>query len=372
MKEALPFLEDSAPVTQLQRTADGYLTGRVRAARTGTQLYLKSELGLGDSGTITVYRPPEAVFDEASFKTYAGKPITMGHPKGGVAAATWKDHAVGQVGSRVLRDGETVVVDFAVMDAAAVTAIEAGTREVSMGYSTPIQLQDGFAPDGTPYQAIMTGPIRINHMAVVDVARGGHDLRIGDGAPVWGATPVHKETQMSTKVVVLGDSAVTVALTDAAAIESFKASMIKQISDAQAETKKVEEEKDEEIGKLKAAKKVLEDAAITPAKLSKMIADRVALETSVKALDSAIVCDGVSDAELRKAAVVAKLGDAAVEGASEAEINGMFKAVRHAADSAPDDTVRDALRSRPIGDQAAGLWNQNIADAAGVKFKKGA
>lgn len=365
---------DSAPVTGVQRTKDGYLTGRVRAARTGTQIYTRKELKLGDAGFITVYRPPEAVFDEDSLKTYAGKPITMGHPKDGVDAESWKKLAVGQVGSRVLRDGESVVVDFAIMDAAASAAIDSGTREVSMGYSTPIKLQDGVAPDGTPYQAVMTGPIAINHLAVVPVARGGSDLRIGDSAEeVWGATPVDTikgEDVMTTKTVVLGDAAVNVAIADAGAVEAFKTTMLKRVADAEEALEKTEKEKDEEIGKLKAQKKVLEDDAITPAKLTKLIADRVALETQVKALDSQIVCDGVSDADLKKAAVIAKLGDAAVADASEAEISGMFKAISRVADAAPNDSVREALRGQRITDSAPGVWSTKVADSAGVKFKK--
>lgn len=174
---------------------------------------------------------------------------------------------------------------------------------------------------------------------------------------------------MTTKTVVLGDAAVSVAIADAAAVEAFKTTMLKRVADAEAMVEKTKEEKDEEIGKLKAEKKVLEDAAVTPAKLTKMIADRVALETSVKALDAAIVCDGVSDADLKKAAVIAKLGDAAVADASEAEISGMFKAISRVAD-APDDRVRDALRGQKINDAAPGVWSTKVADAAGVKFKK--
>jgi hypothetical protein len=367
---AAHLFSDAAPLTGVRRTEDGYLVGRVRAARTGTQLYTRKELQLDGDGTIVVYRPPEAVFDANSISSYAGKPITMGHPKAGVSAASWKDLAVGSVGSKVLRDGESVVVDFSIMDAAAISAIEQGTREVSMGYSTPMELRDGIAPDGTPYQAVQTGPIKINHLAVVPVARGGSELRIGDSAETWGASPLnHKEPIMTTKVVVLGDAAVTVAVTDAPAVEAFRDSMLKKLADAEADKKKMAAEKDEELGALKAEKKALEDAAITPAKLTKMIADRVALESEVKQVSDSIVCDGLSDNELKKAAVVARLGDAAVVDASPAEINGMFRAITRSA-AVPDDTARQALRGRPIYDAASAMWNDSIAERAGVSFKK--
>jgi len=367
---------DNAPVTSMRRTANGYLTGSVRCARTGVQDYLRTELGLEGDGMIAVYRPEMAVFDKASIATYAGKPITLGHPNGGVVdSANWKKLAIGTVGSNVLRDGETVVVDFSIMDADAVQGIEAGTRQVSMGYTTPMVLQDGIAHDGTPYQAVQTGPININHLAVVHVARGGKELRIGDAAINWGATPIHhgdKETTMSTKSVVLGDAAVILPIADANIVEVFKASMTKQLADAMFEKKKSDDEKDEEIGKLKAEKKKVEDAAITPAKLSVMIADRVALEQQVKLIDAKIVCDSVADADLRRAAVVSVLGDESVKDASAAEISGMFKAVTAAKQTAPNDSVRSALGSQKFIDAGTQGWGDAVAKAAGVKFRKGA
>lgn len=365
---------DAAPVTSMRRTADGYLTGSVRCARTGVQDYLRSELGLEGDGTIAVYRPETAVFDSGSLTTYAGKPITLGHPQGGVVdAANWKALAIGTVGSKVLRDGESIVVDFAIMDAVAVQGIEAGTRQVSMGYTTPMVLQDGFAPDGTAYQAVQTGPININHLAVVPAARGGKELRIGDAAINWGATPIHhgdKEITMSTKSVVLGDAAVILPIADANIVEVFKASMTKQLADAMFEKKKSDDEKDEEIGKLKVEKKKMEDAAVTPTKLTAMIADRVALEQQVKLIDAKIVCDNVSDADLRRTAVVSALGDQAVNDASPAEISGMFKAVSSAKQTAPNDSVRSALGSQKFNDASSGAWGDSVAAAAGVTFKK--
>lgn len=364
---------DSTTLAGVRRTADGYLAGSVKAARSGTQVYSRSELGLMGGGTVVMYRPPEAVFAEDSMKTYAGKPITLGHPKDGVSADNWKELAIGTVGSKVMRDGESVVVDFSIMDAASIAAIEGGTREISMGYSTPIEMKDGVAPDGTAYQAVQTGPIRINHMAVVAKARGGSALRIGDEANTWGASPIttgpapqpHKETFMSTKVVVLGDSAVTVELAEANIIETFKAGLLKKLSDADTALAA----KDEEIGGLKAQVKTLTDAAMTPEKLAAAVADRVALEQTAKLIDASIDCAGVSDAELRKKAVTAKLGGEVVKDASDAEISGMFKALSRAT---VNDTVRDVLRTATVTDSANGGWGDKVAAAAGIKFKKGA
>lgn len=370
------FLDESETPVSLGRSSDGYLVGRVRCARTGVQAYRRGELSLDGDPTalINVYRPEAAVFNKDSLKTYGGKPVVMGHPQGGIVdSANWADLAVGTVGSKIARDGETVTVDFAIMDAAAIAAVESGTREISMGYRCPIALQDGVAPDGTPYQAVQTGPIRINHLAVVPKARGGESLRIGDSAAsYWGAIPVHQdeESKMTTKTVVLGDSAVQVLIADAAAVEAFKVSAAQKIADAEFKAKKDKEESDEEIGKLKAKNKLLEDAAITPAKLTQMIADRVALEATAKTVADSIVTDGLSDDDVRKAAVVARLGDAAVADASASEINGMFKALTISAPKV-DDSVRHAIGDAAAHDTRGGVWGDSVAAAAGVKFKKG-
>lgn len=126
----------------------------------------------------------------------------------------------------------------------------------------------------------------------------------------------------------------------------------KALSDAKAEHKTAIEAKDEEIGTLKADLAAAKAAAVID--VDKLVADRSALVTQVKAIDAKIDPTGKTDAELRKAAVVAKLGDEVVADAGEAEINGMFKAI--AKDAKPADPVRDAFsRGVPtnVGDAAA-------------------
>lgn len=112
--------------------------------------------------------------------------------------------------------------------------------------------------------------------------------------------------------------------------------------------------KDEEIGTLKADLKKAQDAAPKPADIDKMVADRAALVTTVKAIDVKIDVAGKTDADLRKAAVAAKLGDEMVKDASEAEIAGMFKAI--AKDVKPADPFRTIV--------ANGLQQTNDADKA--------
>lgn len=370
----------------MRTTSDGYLVGEVRCARVGIQSYHRSEIGLAGDGLVNVYRPESSVFSKDSMATFPGKPVTLNHPPVQVTADNWKTYAVGDIGEDVARDGDFIRVPIKLMDSEVISAVKAGTREISMGYTCSLIHQDGVSPDGIPYQAIQSGPIRINHLAVVKSARGGSELRIGDGAEIWGISPVQDDNpgntpnnprrspEMELKTVVLGDAAVQVAVSDLAAIEAYKQSMTKKLADAEAAKKKSDDEKDEEIGSLKVKLKKAEDAAVID--VDALVAQRSALVTQVKALDADIDVTGKTDADLRKAAVVSKLGDAAVAGLGDAEINGMFKALALSAPAARNP-VADAIKNgvTNIGDSQAQMqdsWKQSVADLNSWRNEGGA
>ena len=147
---------------------------------------------------------------------------------------------------------------------------------------------------------------------------------------------------MTMLTVVLGDRAVQVAQADAPALESFKDAVTKAATDAATASTAVIAAKDEEIGTLKADAKKLTDSALTPEKMTKMVADRVALETLVKSIAPTVESANVGDADLRKAAVASKYGDEMVKDASDAEITGMFKAL--AKDVKPVDAFADGVK----------------------------
>lgn len=84
--------------------------------------------------------------------------------------------------------------------------------------------------------------------------------------------------------------------------------------------------KDQEIGTLKADLKKAQDAALKPEDVDRLVADRAALVQVVKTIDSKIEIKG-SDADLRRAAVKAKLGDDMIKDASDDMVTGMFKAI---------------------------------------------
>lgn len=346
----------------LSRTSDGYLRGMVKVARAGNvQQYRGSELGLtgDDAGKVFgVYRDPDVVFDEASMASLAGRPVTRNHPPEGVTARTWRDLAVGNIGGRIVRDGDHVVAPFAIMDASAADEIEQGAVGASAGYLTGIVADEGISPSGEAYQFRQSGPIRFNHVAYLpdNNPRAGN-TRFGD-ARNWGlapstATSDQKEDTMSDalKTVVLGDKAAQVAVADAQIIEQFKADSAKALADAQTAHDAAIAAKDAAIAKIEAERDGLKAKVLSDADIDARVAARADLVTKAKAIADADFT-GKTDAEIRKAAVAAKLGDAAIEGKSDAYIDARFDILCE--DATPADPLRDALKdAQPVKDARA-------------------
>jgi len=172
-------ITDRAPLEKVRRLADGRLAATAKFARAGCYTYSGHEVGRPDLHAVTVYRPESEVFAADAMASFAHKTITIGHPPEGVTADNWKNHAAGWTEGKVVRDGEHIEIPLMLADAAAVAAYDAGTRELSAGYSCDLVWGDGVAPDGTRYAAKQTS-IRGNHIALVAQGRAGSTCRIGD------------------------------------------------------------------------------------------------------------------------------------------------------------------------------------------------
>lgn len=226
------LLTDTVELSGTRRTRDGYLVAQVRAARTGIQTYLGSEVGRPDLAVVRVYRPPEEVFASDAMATAAHRPVTNGHPKQAVTAETWRDVSVGYTGGDVVRDGSFLQVPLLLADAAAIEDVESGRRQLSFGYTCDLDWTAGTTPEGEPHDAIQRG-IRINHLSIEQRGRAGSECRIGDaGAQSTTPTPTNNQGVRAvpddTRAVVL--DGLTIRTNDAGA-EAI-ARLQRQLSDA--------------------------------------------------------------------------------------------------------------------------------------------
>ena len=345
------LINDYMPIdaSGLVFTKDGYLIGDAKIARAGNvQDYYGYELGLtGDDANkiFGVYRDPEAVFDANSMLSLAGRPVTRGHPAGGVNADNWKELAKGQVGGVIRRDGEHVVAPMAIMDAVAAKEVHAGARSLSAGYTAEIIADSGIAPDGKEYQFKQIGEIRFNHVAYLpdNNPRAGN-TRIGDAAEP-GNKPIKQEEVKMTdtlKTVVLGDKAVQVTASDVAAIEAFKADVARQLTDAANKHQLAIADKDKELAKKDAELDTLKGKVLSDADLDAAVKVRADLIATAKTIADKDYT-GKAPIDIKKLAVTAKLGDAAIAGKSDDYVAARFDIL---AEDAAKDPVRKMHQER--------------------------
>lgn len=362
------FLIDSTFVLDgVRKTKDGYLAAYANVARTGIQKYRGSELGRPDLDVVNVYRPPSEVFSKDALKSMAHRPVTLTHPSEVVDAKNWKKYAKGHTGDEILRDGDHVRVPMVLMDAEAIKAVENGTRELSMGYSTELKWTPGITEDGQRYDAVQT-EIRANHLALVPVARGGSKLRFGDAA----SDNSNKGTPKMKTIIVDGTSIEMADATAAALIEKH----LKTLSDGFEDMKKKKDDAEEEMEKSKKAcdaamgeiavlKKQVADAAITPEKLNALVMERKAITDAASGLlPKDFKYDDKKIEDIRRAAVAAHLGDAAVGAMSDDAITGAFTALTATETKGGTKALAGAFRSK-VSDTA-----QNVADNGQSDYEK--
>ncbi len=371
-------LFDSVSVNDasVRTTGDGYLVADVRVARTGIQDYLGSELDHPEMALVRVYRPPEAVFAKDAMSSYAFKPMTNDH-KGEITSANWRDHSVGQIGSEVVRDGEFVRVPMVLMDASAIADYRSGKRELSMGYSANIEFKDGVTPEGESYNAIVKD-MRMNHLALVDRARGGESLRIGDHGALRKPAPQEPtggHQMPDTRKVMFDGLEIETTAQGAQAIDKL-AQKLADAATAQARADAahttVLADRDGKLAKAEAERDAALAKVMDSAAVDKLVADRAALLSTAKAIHDADYT-GKTPEQIKHAVVVAKIGDAAVAGKSADYVAARFDIL---AEDAATDPVRRAVMQQDGGratvvdsDKAydasvarmAGAWKQKAA-----------
>lgn len=358
---------DSAPVSGIRRTADGYAVAEVPVARTGTQVYAGYEVGRPDMPRAVGYRPPEAVFADSFLASIAHRPVTDDHPKEAVTSKNWRDLAHGYTGDTIRKDEANglIYVPLMLADEDAIQRVERNEkREVSCGYTCDIEWTAGTTPEGEKYDFVQR-PSTLNHVALVLRGRAGSSCRVGDS---W--QPINDEKEPIVGVKTITHDGVPIEVTDAAeaVINKLKAQLVdagEKLADeesAHIATKAVIATKDGEIAAL--TQKVA-DGAITPAKLAEMVTARSALVAKAKAIHDADYTADDDSAIMRKA-VEAKMGDAG-KALNDGAIAGAFAVLSNSAPvtDAFRKTVADGVKPAEKFDPAADREKrkQSLGDA---------
>jgi uncharacterized protein len=364
---------DQVSVSGTRRTEDGYLVATARCVRTGIQLYSGRECGMADMDVVRVYRAPEEVFARDSLQSFSHAPITNDHPVEPVTGDNWKRLAVGEVSTAAKQDGEWISLPLILKDAGAISAVEAGKRELSAGYTCQLVKEPGITADGQEYDARQVG-IKINHLALVDQARAGSMARIGDEAGKWGASPVQppkKERSMTDATkqgLVVDGLTVSLDVRDAQIVQRHIDSLNSKLADAEKKAKDMAEEKaksdeehEKETAKKDAALDDLKAKVLSDADLDARVQARGDLIAAARAIVGDVDFKGKPDAEIRKTVVVTKLGDEAIAGKPQAYIDARFDILAEAV--AKGDPIRDAARGNtaPVNtNDAAAAYQRHL------------
>jgi len=315
-------------------------------SRSGVFPYLGRQIGAPEPDRIYhVYRPAEELSNQATIDSFKLIPIIDDHTMLGPAedgftpAESKGTHGV--VGEGVaFRDG-VLYGNLKIFSETVKRLIQSGKRDLSLAYRCVYDKVAG-TYNGQDYQYVQR-KLRGNHLALVDRARGGAALKFGDDK----LTPTEKPPMRDTNRTVMVDG-LSVSTNDSGAQAIGKLIADRDARDATIASERTAHAtalavKDAELAKRDAECDALKAKVLTDAAIDQRVKERSDLIANARLVHDADYT-GKSDADIRKAAVTAKLGDAAIAGKPEAYVSARFDIL---VEDAAKDPVRKVLGSGP-------------------------
>ena len=357
------FRYDVSAIQNYEFTDEGYLRVKARIARTGIQSYTDA-----NGGIRLEYRPEEEVAANAALDSFREKCVTKEHPPVLLDASNTKDYAIGFTSADVSYSEGFVESTLTVTDKETIDDIMRGNvREVSCGYKVDYSPEPGITSDGQHYDGIQRN-IRGNHVAIVNRARGGAQVRLmldSADAAVNDLITHSQGAVMSANIAFDGvsfeaDPALAAAISaERDDAKGSYAEMKRQYEDAMAKASEMKEEMDamqkemkgkcdsaegradalaEEVESLKA-----DLEAAKQVNVDSLVEERIALIDKARpSLDSAFDFAGKSVREIMEASIKAVRSDADLSDRSDDYVTAMFDTLAEA--GARDDSSTSELR----------------------------
>jgi len=357
--------------TKREKSSEGYLIVRdSRLAKTGVLNYRSFEIpfmtgapsDLPRDQVIRVYRGEQELFKPEVLDSFKSKPITLNHPGSLVDSRTIKKDSVGFSKDDVDSKGEFMESTLVITDFETIKEVEAGTKELSLGYTADILWQPGVAPDGSPYDAVQRN-IQGNHIAIVPRGRCGSDCHISDSQPQNKNRGKHMPELQ--KVILDGisyDCPAQTAQAFAKVLEG-KDSQIKVLKDTKKELEDELEEKEEEAKKtedeMQAKLDEAESKKVSDADLDTLVEERKAVIDTATSIVKDFDPKGKSNDEIRKAVVMDRCPDLPAD-KSQDYINARFDGLADSVKSNEGSAILDAMTDHAKG---AGEVNDSMSDA---------
>jgi len=165
---------------EVVETREGFLKAKVTIAKPGVFPYVV------DSQLKFYAKLPQDIFSKSTIDSAKGAPVvadlaTQDHPKKGdqyifVDSDNYSDYVMGNISEPVIENGKLVAYET-IWDSRLIDEIKKGNlKEVSIGFSHTFDDSPGEF-EGKKYDKAQTNII-INHLAHVDKARAGEDIKI--------------------------------------------------------------------------------------------------------------------------------------------------------------------------------------------------
>jgi len=152
-------------------TPEGFLKAYAPIARTGVYNYMQPD------GTVFRELVTEDVLASSqNLDTLKLKPVTNSHPNDFVTVQDAYYRTIGTVGENFDMVNGKLYASFVVHDADGINAVRKGRTQLSPGYKCDVEIVSG-TWNGQEYDGIQRSRI-YNHLAIVDSARGGDELKI--------------------------------------------------------------------------------------------------------------------------------------------------------------------------------------------------
>lgn len=349
-------------------TPEGYLKcvnvrlGKAPQVRQYYAYEFPSLEGYSPDQIINVYTPADELFKPETIKSFNGVDVTDYHPpKNEINASNWKDYHIGYC-ENVRQEGDYLVGDLLIKDKISIDLIQSNERlEMSLGYGALFVVEQGTAPDGTPYHAKFIN-FNGDHMALVKYGRCGGDCRIGDQKQ----TPPEGKTMEVSVNGIRFDIGDNKPLADALKqqqeqLENLKAAKLKvgdkqfsigdELNAVQAVVDQLHTDKttlEQKVGDL-------EKNQMTPEKLEQAATERAAVIADAKALVPTVKTEGCTCEQIKRDVIAAKAGDALVTAllgsvsvgdAKPDQIDTTFRALSAVKGTHPSNPVGDALHQQ--------------------------
>lgn len=336
---------------------------------------------------INVYTPADELFKPDSVASFNGVDATDYHPpKNEINASNWKDYHIGYC-ENVRQEGDYLVGDLLIKDKVSIDLIQSNERiEMSLGYAALLVLENGTAPDGTPYQAKFINFIG-NHVALVKYGRCGGDCRIGDQKP----SPKGKTMEVEVNGIRfdIGDNK---PLADALNIqkqqlENLKSAKLKvgekqfSIGDELPAVQAVVDQLHTDKATLEQKVGDLEKNQMTPEKLEQAAAERATVIADAKELLPTVKTDGCTCEQIKRDVIASKTGDSlvtvvlggvAIGDAKPEQVDMVFRALSAVKGTNPTNPVGDALnfqQQHKVADQDPNLGKQEQGYSKATAYK---